>query len=48
MLYYGLYICLECFLAFQVLRLVWVYWIRRPVSAHSWHIRHRAETSAGL
>jgi len=31
-MYWNLYVCLECILGFQVLKLVWVYWIRRPVS----------------
>lgn len=32
MLSCGLYICLECILGFQILKLVWRYWIRRPNS----------------
>lgn len=38
MMYLALYIGLYCIFGYQVLKLVWVYWIRRPVSARGPHV----------
>lgn len=48
MAYSGLYISLECILGFQVLKFLWIYWVRRPVSFHGRHVEHHTEMSAGL
>lgn len=46
MIYYALYTCLIYTLGFQVLRLVWVYWIRRPVIVFHLHVHSYAKLSA--
>lgn len=48
MTYDFLHICIECILVYHLLKLVWVYWIRRPVSVHGRHDQYPTEISTGL
>lgn len=45
MIYYALYTCLIYTLGFQVLKLVWVYWIRRPVIVVDRHVHSYTKLS---
>ena len=47
MIYDSLYICVECILGLQILKLVSVYWIRRPVSAYARRVQRHAEMFIG-
>ena len=47
MLYNALYACLLYSVGYQVLKLVWIYWIHRPVNIVYPHVHYRTKVYTG-